>query len=346
MAGPSSKMYAGRPVIELFPIKFVTILVLNKLSMNNSNWNIDQIPDLSGKTIIVTGGNSGLGYESVKAFVMKGAEVILASRSAQKGEEAKSAILKDFPEGKIRVMQLDLSDLDSVRRFARNYMDENEKLDVLMNNAGIMMTPYFKTKDGFEGQLGVNHLGHFALTGLLLDVLLKTPGSRIVNVSSSAHKMGRMNFSDLQFQNGRAYSPIRSYGQSKLSNLLFTYEFQRRLESAQKDSISLAAHPGTSMTNLGRHLEGKLLYKILFPLFKRMSQDQAQGALPQIRASVDPRAKGGEYYGPDGKREMTGFPVLVESNPASRDLQDAARLWEESERLTGVKIDINAYSVV
>ena len=308
--------------------------------MKNSNWTIDHIPDLSGKVIIVTGGNSGLGYESVKALAMKGAEVILASRFAEKGDEAKSAILKDFPDGKIRVMQLDLSDLDSVRRFAGKFLDEYEKLDVLMNNAGIMMTPYFKTKDGFEGQFGVNHLGHFALTGLLQDLLLRTPGSRIVNVSSGAHKMGKVDFSDLQFENGRAYSPIKSYGQSKLSNLLFTYELQRKLESAQKDSISLAAHPGSSMTNLGRHLEGKLIYKILFPLFKRMSQDQAQGALPQIRASVDPSAKGGEYYGPDGRREMTGYPVLVPSNEASHNLSDAARLWEESEKLTGVKIDI------
>ncbi|KPL24301.1 MAG: short-chain dehydrogenase, partial [Bacteroides sp. SM1_62] len=272
--------------------------------MKNSNWTIDQVPDLSGKIMVVTGGNSGLGYESVRAFAMKGAEVILASRSTEKGEVAKSAILKDFPDGKIKVMQLDLSDLDSVRRFAGKFLDEYEKLDVLMNNAGIMMTPYFKTKDGFEGQFGVNHLGHFALTGLLLDVLLKTPGSSIVNVSSGAHKMGRMDFSDLQFENGRAYSPLKSYGQSKLSNLLFAYELQRKLESAHKDTISLAAHPGTSMTNLGRHLEGKLMYKILFPFFKWMSQDQAQGALPQIRASVDPRAKGGEYYGPDGRREM------------------------------------------
>ncbi|MBN1951868.1 MAG: SDR family NAD(P)-dependent oxidoreductase [Bacteroidales bacterium] len=308
--------------------------------MKNSNWTIDQVPDLSGKIMVVTGGNSGLGYESVKAFAMKGAEVILASRSTEKGEVAKSAILKDFPDGKIKVMQLDLSDLDSVRRLAGKFLDEYEKLDVLMNNAGIMMTPYFKTKDGLEGQFGVNHLGHFALTGLLLDVLLKTPGSRIVNVSSGAHKMGRMDFSDLQFENGRSYSPLKSYGQSKLANLLFTYELQRQLESAHKDSISLAAHPGTTMTNLGRHLEAKLLYKILFPLFKRMSQAQSQGALPQIRASVDPRAKGGEYYGPDGKLEMTGFPVLVQSNAASHNLSDAASLWEESEKLTGVKIDI------
>lgn len=308
--------------------------------MKKLNWTLDQVPDLSGKIIVVTGGNSGLGYESVKAFAMKGAEVILTSRSAEKGEEAKSAILKAFPEGKIRVKQLDLSDLDSVRHFVGKFIDEYDKLDVLMNNAGIMMTPYFKTKDGFEGQFGVNHLGHFALTGLLLDVLLKTPGSRIVNVSSGAHKMGRMDFSNLHFENGRSYSPLKSYGQSKLSNLLFTYELQRKLESSQKDSISLAAHPGSSMTNLGRHIEGKLLYKILLPLFKRMSQDQAQGALPQIRASVDPHAKGGEYYGPDGRREMTGFPVLVPSNEASHNLLDAARLWEESEKLTGVKIDI------
>ena len=308
--------------------------------MKNSSWTTEQMPDLTGKVIIVTGGNSGLGYESVKAFTMKGAEVILASRSIENGEEAKSQILKSIPDAKIEVMQLDLSDLESVRGFAVAFQKEYDKLDVLMNNAGIMMTPLFQTKDGFEGQLGVNHLGHYALTGLLMDVLLSTPESRIVNVSSNAHKTGKMDFSDLQFENGRAYGSLKSYAQSKLANLLFTYEMQRKLESAEKSSISLAAHPGSSITNLGRHVEGKLLFKILSPLFKRMSQDQAQGALPQIRAAVDPNARGGEYYGPDGKNEMNGFPVLVQSNAASHDLSDASRLWEVSSNLTGVKIDM------
>jgi len=304
------------------------------------NWTIENISDLSGKVIIVTGGNSGLGYESVKAFAMKGAEVVLASRSTVKGEEAKTAILKNFPDGKIKVMQLDLGDLESVRNFVSAFKLGYKKLNVLLNNAGIMMTPYFSTKDGFEAQLGTNHLGHFALTGLLMAVLLNTPGSRVINVSSGAHKNGQMDFDNLQFENGKEYKPMKAYGRSKLSNLLFTYELQRKLEAAKKDMIAVAAHPGVAMTNLANHLMGKFLFKILTPLFKMMAQDQAMGALPQIRASVDPKVKGSEYYGPDGKREFKGYPVLVPSNEASHNLEDAAKLWEESEKLTGVKFDI------
>ena len=306
--------------------------------MKDGNWTIENIPDLSGKVIVVTGGNSGLGYESVKAFAMKGADVVLASRSTEKGEAARAEILKAVPDGKIKVMQLELGDLDSVRAFARSFHENYKKLDVLLNNAGIMMTPYFKTKDGFEGQFGTNHLGHFALTGLLMDLVLKTPGARIVNVSSGAHKRGEMDFNNLQYENGQGYAPMKAYGRSKLSNLLFTYELQRRLEAAKKDVIAVAAHPGVATTNLGRYMSGKLLYKILYPLFKRISQDQAMGALPQIRASVDPGVKGGEYYGPDGKREMKGYPVVVESNAASHSLSDAEKLWEASEKLTGVNL--------
>ena len=304
------------------------------------NWTVENIPDLTGKIIIVTGGNSGLGYESVKAFASKGAEVVLACRSAEKGEEARTEILKAFPEGKIQVMQLDLGELESVRNFAASFKNSHKKLDVLLNNAGIMMTPYFTTKDGFEGQFGTNHLGHFALTGLLMDTVLQTEGARIVNISSGAHKNGKMDFSNLQYENGRDYSPMKAYGRSKLSNLLFTYELQRKLEAANKDTMAVAAHPGVAMTNLARHLESKFLFKILMPFFKRMAQDSAMGALPQIRASVDPEVKGGEYYGPDGRKEYKGFPVLVTSNEASHNLQDATNLWEESVKLTGVNIDI------
>jgi len=303
------------------------------------NWTINNISDLSGKVIIVTGGNSGLGYESVKAFAMKGAEVILASRSTEKGEQALAEILKDVPDGKIKVGQLDLGDLESVKNFASEFKTKHKKLDVLLNNAGIMMTPYFTTKDGFEGQFGTNHLGHFALTGLLMDVILDTKDSRIVNVSSGAHKSGEMDFSNLQFKDGVGYKPMKAYGRSKLSNLLFTYELQRRLVAAKKNTISVAAHPGVAMTNLARHVEGKFLFKILTPLFKMMAQDQAMGALPQIRASVSRQVKGSEYFGPDGKKEYKGYPVLVPSNEASHNLEDAAKLWEESEKLTGVKIE-------
>jgi NAD(P)-dependent dehydrogenase (short-subunit alcohol dehydrogenase family) len=300
-------------------------------------WTIDNISELKDKTIIVTGGNSGLGYESVKAFAMKGAEVILASRSKENGENSRDEILKEFPGATIKVMILDLGDLESVKGFASEFRKKYNRLDVLMNNAGIMMSPYFRTKDGFEGQMGINHLGHFALTGLLINILKKTPGSRVVNVSSNAHKRGEMDFNNLLFENGRDYNPIRAYGRSKLANLLFTYELQRRLERDNSNTLAVAAHPGVAMTNLVRYLENKLLLKLFFPMLKWLSQDQASGALPQIRASVDPNVKGGEYYGPDGRNEMKGHPVRVESNAASHDRKDAARLWEESERLTGVE---------
>lgn len=306
----------------------------------SNNWTIDNIPDLKGKVIVVTGGNSGLGFESVKAFAEKGADVILASRSLEKGNLARTEIINEFPDSIIDVMQLDLGDLESVRNFADKFTKKYKKLDILLNNAGIMMTPYFKTKDGFEGQLGTNHLGHFALTGLLLGIILKTPGSRIVNVSSAAHKRGVMDFNNLQFENGKGYSPLKAYGRSKLSNLLFTYELQRRLESSNHSAIALAAHPGVATTNLARYLEGKFMYKMLYPVFKNLSQDQAMGALPQIRAAADPLLSGGEYYGPDGKREIKGYPVIVESNEASHKLNDAKTLWEVSEKLTGVNIEL------
>ncbi len=318
----------------------LVFFTLKYIIMKDLRWTIEDMPELTGKIIVVTGGNSGLGYESVKAFAMKGAEVVLASRSTEKGEEARTEILKAIPGGKIKVMQLDLGDLDSVRSFSTAFRKNYKKLDVLLNNAGIMMSPYFQTKDGFEGQFGINHLGHFALTGLLIDVVLKTPGARIVNVSSGAHKRGVMDFNNLQFKNGQEYTPMKAYGRSKLSNLLFTYELQRKLEAAKKETIVAAAHPGIAMTNLARYLEGKFLFKILIPLFKRMAQDPAMGALPQIRASVDPEVKGSEYYGPDGKNEYKGYPVVVQSNKASHDLQDAAKLWEESEKLTDVKIPV------
>jgi NAD(P)-dependent dehydrogenase (short-subunit alcohol dehydrogenase family) len=309
------------------------------IEKNDMNWTLENMPDLTGKVIAVTGGNSGLGYESVKAFASKGAEVVLASRTLEKGEAAKSEILKTVPEGKISVMQLELGDLGSVREFATALKKACTRLDVLLNNAGIMMTPYFTTKDGFEGQFGTNHLGHFALTGLLMDLLLRTPGSRVVNVSSGAHRNGVMDFNNLQYEQGEGYTPTKAYGRSKLSNLLFTYELQRKLEASGKDTIAVAAHPGVAMTNLARHLQDRLLFKVLKPVFKWMTQDQAMGALPQIRASVDPGVLGGQYYGPDGRRELKGYPVVVPSNDASHNSEDASRLWEESERLTGVKFE-------
>lgn len=302
--------------------------------MSKKKWTTDHIPDLSGKVIVVTGGNSGLGYESVKAFAEKGAEVILASRSVEKGKNASAEIEKKGISGKITVMQLDLMELESVRRFAAAYQEKYKRLDVLLNNAGIMTTPYFLTKDGFEAQMGTNHLGHFALTGLLFDLIKTTTGARVVNVSSSAHKQGKMDFNNLLFEKGKDYSPLKAYGRSKLSNLLFTYELQRKLEASGMGAIAVAAHPGVAQTNLARYLDSKFWFKLLMPVFKLISQDQAQGALPEIRASVDPEVEGGQYYGPH--KGMKGDPVIVSSNDASHNKGDAEKLWEASEKLTRV----------
>lgn len=309
--------------------------------MSKSSWTTMDIPNLTGKVIIVTGGNSGLGYESVKAFVAKGAKVIMASRSLDKAAKAKDEVLKIYPEADIEIGELNLSDLSSVRRFASWFISKYNRLDILLNNAGIMMTPYSKTKDGFESQLGTNHLGHFALTGQLLGLLQNTPQSRIVNVSSLAHKGGTFDFDDLLYKDGSSYDPMKAYRRSKMSNLLFTYELQRKLASAQCDTIAIAAHPGVSMTNLANHLKGSLMYKVFELIGGFISHDPAKGALPQIRASVDPNVKPAEYYGPDGMMQMKGNPVRVQSNKASHDLNDAKKLWEVSEKLTGVKITVD-----
>jgi NAD(P)-dependent dehydrogenase (short-subunit alcohol dehydrogenase family) len=308
--------------------------------MSKAKWSTADIPDLTGKVIIVTGGNSGLGYESVKAFTEKGAEVILTSRSRDKGEAAKAEIMKDNPAGEIHVMQLDLMDFASVKSFVSEFKSKYDKLDVLLNNAGIMTTPYFLTKDGLEAQNGTNHFGHFALTGRLLDLITNTRGSRVVNVSSNAHKYGKMDFDNLLFENGEGYTPMNSYARSKLANLLFTYELQQQFEAKGVKSIAVAAHPGASRTNLARFLENKWWFSIAFSLMKPFTQDQAQGALPQIRASADPDVKGGTYYGPSGLGEMKGDPVLVKSNQASQNQEDARRLWEISEKITGITFQL------
>jgi len=306
--------------------------------MSNEKWTTANIPDLTGKVIIVTGGNSGLGYESVKAFAERGAEVILASRSVEKGEAAKTSI--GNIKGKIVVMQLDLMDFESIESFSENFLKKYNRLDVLLNNAGIMTTPYFLTKDGLEAQNGTNHFGHFALTGRLFGLIKNTPNSRVVNVSSMAHKQGKIDFDNLLYENGKGYSPIKSYGRSKLLNLLFTYELQRKIEAVGIKSIAVAAHPGVSNTNLARFLEDKLFFKILKPLMMPFMQSQEMGALPQIRASVDPYVKGGEFYGPDGFSGMKGFPVIVQSNAASNNLEDARELWKVSEKITGIKFEL------
>ena len=304
--------------------------------MAGQKWIVSNMPDVSGKTIIVTGGNSGLGFEAVKAFVSRNADVIMACRSLDRGGVAKSKIIKLFPKAQITVMELDLSSLQSIYSFAAKFKKDFVRLDVLLNNAGIMMVPYGMTLDGFEKQLGTNHLGHFALTGLLLEFLRKTPGSRVVNVSSLAHKQGKIDFANLLYAGGKGYTPLKAYGQSKLANLLFTYELQRYFEINKIDCKALVAHPGVSDTNLFVHIAPKWVMTLIRPVFKRLTQPASMGVLPELRASVDPEAKGSDFFGPDGKYETKGYPVLVHSNPASMDRISAAKLWEASEKLTGV----------
>ncbi len=305
--------------------------------MKANNWTLENIPDLSSKTIIVTGGNSGLGFESAKAFASKGAEVIIACRSKEKGEEAKDEIIKHTPYAKLKVMELDLMDNESVRMFASKFRSSHTQLNVLLNNAGIMMSPYQLTTDGFEHQMSTNYLGHFVLTALLMEILAKTPESRVVNVSSLAHKRGKMDFNNLLYQNIDGYSPFNAYARSKLSNLLFTYELQRYFELKAIDSIAMAAHPGVSQTELGRNIDKKLFFRILGPLLKVLVPSAEKGSLPQIRASTDPNVKGGEYYGPGGFMEMSGYPVLVKSNNNAHIEENAKKLWEENEKLTGIR---------
>ena len=304
--------------------------------MKNEKWTTADIPDLTGKVIIVTGGNSGLGYESVKAFAQNGAEVIMACRSVEKGEAARAEIMKNKPNGKIKIMPLDLMNLSSVSNFTDKFKENYNRLDVLLNNAGIMIPPYGLTKDGFESQIRTNHLGHFALTGLLIDLIVKTPKSRVVSTGSLAHKNGKMDFNNFLFDNGKGYTPMKAYGRSKLANLLFIYELQRRFEVNNINSIAVAAHPGVSQTNLMRFIEGKFYYRLLKPLSSFFLQSAAMGALPQLMAAVDNNVKGGDYYGPEGFNEMKGSPVKVKSIPASYNTEDAKKLWELSKKLTGI----------
>jgi NAD(P)-dependent dehydrogenase (short-subunit alcohol dehydrogenase family) len=307
----------------------------------DSNWTVTDVPDQSGRTVVVTGANAGVGLAAAKVLAGRGATVLLACRNVGKGERAADEIRTDVTDAQVSVVGLDLASLASVRKAADAIRSGAPRLDVLINNAGVMQVPYQRTDDGFELTLATNHLGHFALTGLLLDRLLETPGSRIVTVSSIAHKRGVIRFDDLQSES--SYNASSAYEQSKLANLLFTYELNDRLEAAGRDTIALAAHPGNARTSLWKsssRLENALISPRLHVLNFWLVQSAERGALPTLRASVDPTARGGEYYGPAGAFEFTGSPRRVESSAASRDVTARRRLWKVSEELTGVSYRI------
>jgi NAD(P)-dependent dehydrogenase (short-subunit alcohol dehydrogenase family) len=297
-----------------------------------AKWTTSDIPDQTGRTAIVTGANTGLGFQTVTALAAHGAHVVLAVRNLDKGKDAVQKIAATSPGAAVTLQELDLTSLSSVRAAADELRSEHDGIDLLINNAGVMFTPKSITKDGFELQFGTNHLGHFALTGLLLDRLLPTQGSRVVTVSSVGHRIrAAIHFDDLQWE--RSYSRVGAYGQSKLANLLFTYELQRRL-APRGTTIAAAAHPGASNTELMRNWPAPLrvVTAAMAPLF----QGADMGALPTLRAATDPDVLGGQYFGPDGFGQMRGYPKVVSSSDQSHDESLQRRLWDVSEELTGV----------
>jgi len=301
-------------------------------------WSAEQIPDQKGRTAIVTGANSGLGLIVARELARAGARVIMTSRDAEKGANALASIKAAHPAANVEVAPLDLANLASVRAFAQRILDHHDELDILVNNAGVMAAPYSRTVDGFELQFGTNHLGHFALTGLLLRAFKQRVGTRVVTVASNNHKRGSMRLEDLQGE--QRYSRWGAYAQSKLANLLFMYELDRRPKAAGLPMISVAAHPGYSATNL--QLSGPPLQERLFlRLANRFIAQPAEiGALPILYVATYPDVPGGSYVGPDGPAERRGYPTLVQPTDRAKDVDVAKRLWEISETLTGVRYDL------
>jgi NAD(P)-dependent dehydrogenase (short-subunit alcohol dehydrogenase family) len=301
-------------------------------------WTFDDIPDLAGRRAIVTGANSGVGYWTALHLARRGAEVVMACRSASRAQEARDRLLKAAPRARVEVMELDVADLDSVAAFGDRYAQSHTGLHLLCNNAGLAMPPLSHTRHGFELQFGTNFLGHFALTGRLMPLLRATPGARVVHTASIAHRFGRIDFDDPHFRS-RPYKDMAAYGQSKLANLMFAFELQRRFTKAGIAAMSLAAHPGYAATNISAHnkLGASRIGRAAVRLGDRlMGQTAEAGAAPILLAATSPDAHGGAYYGPSGWFELRGAPRLVGSTKRARDAGVAARLWTMAENLAGV----------
>ena len=301
---------------------------------SDGKWTTSDMPDQSGRVAIITGANTGLGYHTAAALAQTGAHVVLAVRNLEKGNLALARIVAAHPRADVTLQELDLGSLASVRAAATALCKAYSRIDLLVNNAGVMGTPKQLTDDGFEMQFGTNHLGHFALTGLLLDNLLPVRGSRVVTVSSTGHRLrAAIHFDDLQWEH--RYDRYAAYGQSKLANLLFTYELQRRLAEHHKNTIAVAAHPGASSTELARSVP-TVMKPLLALAGILLFQGAAMGSLPTLRAATDPGVESGQYYGPDGLGEQRGHPKVVSSSAQSHDEDLQHRLWTVSEELTGV----------
>lgn len=297
--------------------------------MPESQWDTGNIPDQAGKVAMVTGSSGGIGKETARVLASKRAKVVLAVRNPMKGEEVANDFRSENVGADVIVRQLDLGSLASVKAFAMSLLKDEERLDLLVNNAGVMFPPYSKTKDGFELQIGTNHLGHFALVGHLMPLLQPAEGSRIVVVSSMAHRTGNIDLSDLNWES-RKFNTQRAYGDSKIANLYFAYELARKLEKSGGHPKVTAAHPGWTSTELQRHSG---MMRFLNGIF---AQDAEMGALPTLRAAFDPRAQPGDYFGPSRFFQMNGPPVKVSSNARSHGEEVARRLWQKSEEMTGI----------
>jgi NAD(P)-dependent dehydrogenase (short-subunit alcohol dehydrogenase family) len=319
-----------RPVVDEYRL-------LEDVGELSDKWTTASMPDQSGRVALVTGANSGLGLVTARELARKGARVVLACRDLGKGEQARRGIQADVPDAVIELEELDLASLDSVRALAERFRQAHGGLDLLVNNAGVMATPRGRTRDGFELQLGTNHLGHFALTGLLLDTLEDRADARVVTVSSGAHRFGRIAFDNLG--GDRRYFRWRAYGQSKLANLLFALELDRRLRAAGSGVKSVAAHPGWAATNLQHSGPPKLDELVMSVGNRVIAQSDEMGALPTLYAATEPGLEGGAFIGPDGVAEQRGHPKRVSPSAAARDSEVARRLWEVSEKMTGVRFE-------
>jgi len=298
--------------------------------MKKQNWTVNNILDQIDKIYIITGATSGLGKAATRILAGKNATVVLGVRNTKKAEAVKKEIREEDPDAILDIMELDLSDLSSIKRFACDFEKKHNRLDVLINNAGVMMCPYSKTKDGFEIQMGTNHLGPFALTGSLISLLKNTKNSRVVSTSSLAHLGGNINMDDLHWEK-RKYKTNKAYSDSKIANLYFTYEMKRRFKEVEGFPTVVSAHPGWTKTDLQKH---STIFRVLNPIFGQKSEI---GVLPTLRAATDPQVKSGDYYGPTKLGGMRGYPMLVKSNDLSQNEAIAKRLWDISEEMTNVR---------
>ena len=297
------------------------------------HWTKENMPDLTGKVAIVTGANSGIGYETAKGLAERGANVVLACRNLDKATIAANSIRRDVSNARLEIIRLDLADLDSVHEFSKTFQMNYDRLDILVNNAGVMTPPHTKTSDGFELQFGANHLGHFALTGHLLDTILSTSGARIINVSSISHRMGNgtIAFDNLNAEKG--YEASAAYSQSKLANLLFTLELNQHFSEFNADAIAVASHPGWTATGLTRGL--------IHGISRVFAQSPAMGALPSLYAASAPNVQPNDYYGPSSLKETRGYPKKADKSVEAKDPQLAEQLWQVSEEMTAVHYDWN-----